>query len=335
MPNIVRRTSSLGAGCFLQGLGLVAWLGAALTLLTIIGPLVLGALGLWLILYGASISQWLECSDCGTRLSRRDLKLCPNCKGSFPSPTALEAIGLTPSALILGFMFTILAVTFALIIMSGRHGGSGSPSRSPPHLATSQKSESPIAAGESNSSADAVMPAAEVTERGGKLLLDAVDTALTRHQAKVVGTPTIQNIEAGKSWLVSGDCSVRDGSSVHFESLVRLFENGDYQSVNLILDDEGASKNANSDSPAQPDNKPNGPTQPIAQEPKAKQSPRDNRSSIRTWTSADGRFSTDAEFQGLVAGKVKLRRVDGSTINIDEENLSEADRKWIRSGRRK
>src|SRR3954452_22864556 len=110
MPNIVRRASSFGTGCFLPGLGLVALLGAVLTLLTIIGPVVLGALGLWLILYGASISEWHECSDCGTRLSRRGLKLCPNCKGAFSPPTALEAIGLTPSVIFLGVMLAIVAV---------------------------------------------------------------------------------------------------------------------------------------------------------------------------------------------------------------------------------
>jgi len=187
MPKTVRRTSSLGPGCFLQGLGLIAWLAGALTLLTIIGPLVLGALGLWLILYGASISEWLECSDCGTRLSRRGLKLCPNCKGAFPPPTALEAIGLTPSVIFLGLMLAIIAVPSALMMLLGRHDDSGSASGSPPHAAPAQKSEKATAVAESNSTTDSVTSAAEAKERSRTLLQDAVDNALTQHQAKVVG----------------------------------------------------------------------------------------------------------------------------------------------------
>jgi len=231
-------------------------------------------------------------------------------------------------------MLAIIAVPSALMMLLGRHDDSGSASGSPPHAAPAQKSEKATAVAESNSTTDSVTSAAEAKERSRTLLQDAVDNALTQHQAKVVGPLTVQDIEAGRSWLVSGDCSIADRSPVHFESLV-VCKNGGYHTVNLILDDELASKKANADSTALQDITPDSPIQPIDQEPKTQRSPHDSRSSIRTWTSADGRFSTDAEFQGLVAGKVKLRRVDGSTINIDEEKLSEVDRKWIRSGRRK
>jgi uncharacterized cupin superfamily protein len=339
MPKIIRRTSSLGPGCFLQGLGLLALLGAIVTLLTIIGPVVLGALGLWLILYGASISEWHECSDCGTRLSRRALKLCPNCKGAFPPQTTFEVIGLTPSVLVLGVVLAVLGVPLALVTMSNRDDGSGRPSKSSPPMTPYQEPQSASAVDravrESSSPRDSIPHAGEVAEGTRRLLLDAVEKALSQHEAKVAGTPTVLNIEAGKSWFVNGECSIRDGSSVHFESLVRLLENGDYQSVSLILEDDVARKNAPVDSVAPQDVQPKSPTESIPQEPTTKTSSRDNRPSVRTWTSADGKFSTEAEFQGLLAGKVKLRRVDGSTINIDDEKLSEADRKWIRSGRRK
>ncbi len=53
-------------------------------------------------------------------------------------------------------------------------------------------------------------------------------------------------------------------------------------------------------------------------------------STARTWTSADGKFTTEAEFAGSMAGKVKLRKADGTTVTLEADKLSEADREWIK-----
>lgn len=80
MAKAKRHTTFAGAGCFLQGLGLLALVGAALTLRTLIGPIVLGILGLWLLVYGSQNSQWWGCSECGTRLANKRVKVCPSCQ---------------------------------------------------------------------------------------------------------------------------------------------------------------------------------------------------------------------------------------------------------------
>ncbi|WP_254510765.1 SHD1 domain-containing protein [Anatilimnocola floriformis] len=53
---------------------------------------------------------------------------------------------------------------------------------------------------------------------------------------------------------------------------------------------------------------------------------------VRTWTSADGKFTVEAEFISFGAGKVKLRRVDnGKELNLDANHFSPADIAWIKS----
>lgn len=47
-------------------------------------------------------------------------------------------------------------------------------------------------------------------------------------------------------------------------------------------------------------------------------------------TSADGKFSVDATFAGQIGGKVKLKRPDGKTIELDLA-LSDADREWLKN----
>jgi hypothetical protein len=72
-----------GAGCFLQGLGVLSFVGAVVTFTTIIGPIVFGILAIWFFAYGSAKSQWYECSECGTRLAHKKVTLCPNCKAAF------------------------------------------------------------------------------------------------------------------------------------------------------------------------------------------------------------------------------------------------------------
>lgn len=80
MPSVVRRSSSIGSGCLLQMLGLGSFVVALVTLGTIIGPIVFGLLGIALCSWGYSSSRWLECSGCGSRLSRKGLETCPGCR---------------------------------------------------------------------------------------------------------------------------------------------------------------------------------------------------------------------------------------------------------------
>ncbi len=54
MAQKVRRRSMAGAGCFLQGLGLVSLIVAVVTLATIVGPVVFGVLGICLLITGSN-----------------------------------------------------------------------------------------------------------------------------------------------------------------------------------------------------------------------------------------------------------------------------------------
>lgn len=49
----------------------------------------------------------------------------------------------------------------------------------------------------------------------------------------------------------------------------------------------------------------------------------------RTWSSADGKFTTDAEFAGAIGDEVKLKKVDGTVVKLKRSQLSEADRAWL------
>lgn len=51
----------------------------------------------------------------------------------------------------------------------------------------------------------------------------------------------------------------------------------------------------------------------------------------RTWTSNDGMFSIDAVLTGVVAGKVQLKKSDGTTLEVPLDKLSDADRAYIKA----
>jgi hypothetical protein len=55
----------------------------------------------------------------------------------------------------------------------------------------------------------------------------------------------------------------------------------------------------------------------------------------RRWTSADGRFTTDAELVEFADGKVTLKKRSGETIVVPLEQLSEMDRRWVQSPKKK
>lgn len=75
-----KRTSMAGAGCFMQGLGLTSLVAAVVTIATVVGPIVFGILGVWLLIAGSSRSQWWECAACGTKLAGRQVTICPGCQ---------------------------------------------------------------------------------------------------------------------------------------------------------------------------------------------------------------------------------------------------------------
>jgi len=50
----------------------------------------------------------------------------------------------------------------------------------------------------------------------------------------------------------------------------------------------------------------------------------------RTWTDASGEYQIEAEFVNMTAGKVKLKKVDGTTVTLPIDKLSDEDREWIK-----
>ena len=64
-------------------------------------------------------------------------------------------------------------------------------------------------------------------------------------------------------------------------------------------------------------------------EPKpTKPSPKPKTPVLRDWTI--GTTTIHAEFRGVIAGKVRLRRDDSQIVTVQADELSDADREWIR-----
>ncbi len=84
-----------------------------------------------------------------------------------------------------------------------------------------------------------------------------------------------------------------------------------------------------------PPPEPESETKPIAEvQPPPKPLPKPEPE-WRTWTSADGQYTVEAEFVSFAMGDVKLRKKDGKTVTLKMKKLSEADQEWIRKkGRR-
>jgi hypothetical protein len=75
--------STAGGGCGLQGLGVVSIILAVVTFYTVIGFIVFGILGLWLLLYGSRKARWFECSNCGGKIVNKRIKICFYCNFKF------------------------------------------------------------------------------------------------------------------------------------------------------------------------------------------------------------------------------------------------------------
>lgn len=80
---IIKRGSVAGGGCAIQGIGAICLILALVTITTIIGPLIFGPVGLWLLFYGSSKASWSECSACGTKLAHDSVTTCPSCHAQF------------------------------------------------------------------------------------------------------------------------------------------------------------------------------------------------------------------------------------------------------------
>ena len=83
MAQIKRNSSLVGAGCFIQFIGIVCFIMGFVYILSIIAPIICWPLGVWLLFAGSRKAVWYECSACGTKLSGRKLKICPNCNSKF------------------------------------------------------------------------------------------------------------------------------------------------------------------------------------------------------------------------------------------------------------
>lgn len=51
---------------------------------------------------------------------------------------------------------------------------------------------------------------------------------------------------------------------------------------------------------------------------------------FRTWTDSTGKFKIEAEFAGMELGKAKLKKKDGTVIQLPLEKLSDDDQEWIK-----
>jgi hypothetical protein len=57
--------------------------------------------------------------------------------------------------------------------------------------------------------------------------------------------------------------------------------------------------------------------------------------SARKWTSNDGKYSVEAELVELADGRVRLKKAEGATVTVSLERLSEADRQFLATLRKK
>ncbi len=52
---------------------------------------------------------------------------------------------------------------------------------------------------------------------------------------------------------------------------------------------------------------------------------------LRTWFSADGKFSIEAEFVSYANGTLTLRKTDWTFISVELNKLCEADKAWVKA----
>ena len=87
---IERKTNLAGGGCLLQFLGFGTIVVGIFLFQTIIGPIILLPLGIWLFFIGSRKAVWHECSTCDTRLKRTKIEFCPNCNSRFKTAPPVQ-----------------------------------------------------------------------------------------------------------------------------------------------------------------------------------------------------------------------------------------------------
>jgi DNA-directed RNA polymerase subunit RPC12/RpoP len=79
---IVKKTEMVGAGAAVQAVGVLIFLAAFLPGLGGLSVPVF-VVGLVLVIIGGRMAVRLLCSDCGTKLSAKTVKVCPACHARF------------------------------------------------------------------------------------------------------------------------------------------------------------------------------------------------------------------------------------------------------------
>jgi len=69
----------------------------------------------------------------------------------------------------------------------------------------------------------------------------------------------------------------------------------------------------------------------LAKENNAKMEEDKRSARTRKWSDVSGKFSVVAEYKGIIAGKVRLKKEDGDIISVPIEVLCEEDRDWLQS----
>jgi SLA1 homology domain 1, SHD1 len=149
----------------------------------------------------------------------------------------------------------------------------------------------------------------------------------------------VRILEAGKSWVVSGKYQSPVDNRRDYTSII-IRKDGQFAAGNLLLDDNVVMDKilsngsvAVAEQPAKSVTPEPTMPEPTMPEPTIPEPAKVPESTTRTWTSADGKFTVEAEFGGAIGSKVTLRKADGSVITLDADKLSDADREWI--GKRK
>ena len=110
-PLRMKRQSDSVGSCLVQLIGLGCILAGTLMALTIVAPLVLIPLGLFICLKGGRSARWLSCPACGSRLASGSIKICPACHTALRRPLSI--------LLILLALILMLAMAFGAFTVIG------------------------------------------------------------------------------------------------------------------------------------------------------------------------------------------------------------------------
>jgi hypothetical protein len=216
---------------------------------------------------------------------------------------------------------TVLCVLFGIICLIACSGGDPQATKtgSPPQAAKSDgwtKEKSEIAKGYNRGENDLEGKSDSTPQEP---IIKAANAALKKHfkgKANIDGPSTVSHIiESGKGWVVVGNYRLSNDSG-DFTSMVVKDDGGEFVAATLMLGDDVVMDRL--DQISRP-----GHSEPI------KAAPVKTIAETRTWTSAGGKFSIEAEFVSYANGKVKLKKVDGTLIDLEEDKLSRDDRDWI------